>query len=112
MNNFNLTIFHKLPNIVISNMNMSTSIRRRLIYIGGPGTCFLCAGQHKLAACKFLPICQEVIKSVKERVEDSQSSKMKKVIAAAVATTMDDGKVQPDFTVSLLTNSIDLVFLS
>ena len=53
-----------------------------------------------------------MIKSVKERVEDSQSSKMKKVIAAAVATTMDDGKVQPDFTVSLLTNSIDLVFLS
>ena len=29
MNNFDLTIFHKLPDMIISNMNMSTSIRCR-----------------------------------------------------------------------------------
>ena len=61
------------------------------------GSCFLCTGLHKLVACKFLPICQEVIKSMKEKLVDAQQSKMKKIIAAAMTTSMDDGKVESDF---------------
>ena len=62
------------------------------------GSCFLCAGQHKLIACKFLSICQEVIKSVKEKMVDSHQSKLKKIIAAAMSTSMDEGKLESDFT--------------
>ena len=64
------------------------------------GSCFLCEGQHKLATCKFLPVCQEVIKSMKERIVDEKQSKMKQIIAAAMATSIGEEK-EADFATEI-----------
>ena len=64
------------------------------------GSCFLCAGQHKLVTCKFLPICQEAIKALKEKADNEKQSKMKQVIAAAITTSIGDD-AEADFSTEI-----------
>ena len=47
-------------------------------------SCYSCEGTYKMLSCKFLPICQEVIKSLKAKVVDSQQGNLKMIIAAAI----------------------------
>ena len=54
----------------------------------GSKLCHLCKGEHKLSNCKFLPMCQEVISTVKAKIMKPRS-KMQDIIAAAIMSSVE-----------------------